>query len=156
MTKQQQPQQSGIEASTAEKLANLLVDINFFARQPYVFDLSHQAIRALQFVHRADAPPRIDQIAGLLGTAASTASELAKRMERKGLVTRRRSKADERVVEVRMTEAGLAALANHTSVDLGKLESALAALPPDERAGLVASMEALLQALRPDETGKSS
>ena len=140
------------QAQTAEadagRLAEMLVDINFYARQPYIFDLSHQSIRALQFINRAETPPRVDEIAKMLGTAASTASELAKRMERKGLITRRRSKIDERVVEIRLTDAGQEALANHTSADPKKLRAGLASLPDPQRRELIAAAEALLDALK--------
>lgn len=132
----------------AEALATLLTDISYFARQPYDFDLTHQSIRALQFIHRAKAPPRIDEIAGLLGTAASTASELAKRLERKGLLTRTRSKTDERVVEIRLTSAGETALANHTATDRAKLATALARLPQSEQQALLDALQTLSDGLQ--------
>lgn len=150
------PQPTEDARAHAEALAKLLTDIAYFARQPYDSDLSHQSIRALQFIHRAKAPPRIDEIAGLLGTAASTASELAKRLERKGLLTRQRSTTDERVVEIRLTPAGDAALANHTSSDCAKLATALARLPPAKRQGLLDAMADLSNGLQTAPSGSGT
>lgn len=50
----------------------------------------------------------VSELGAALGLDSGTLSPLLKRLERAGLVTRARSAGDERVVEVRLTPAGVA------------------------------------------------
>ena len=117
-------------------------------RREYAIDLSHRAIRVLQFVAFRQDPPRIDDVTAFLGCAPSTASELVKRLQKRGLVVRHRSASDERVVHIELTEAGWTALTEHTSVDPAKLESGLETLSVKEQKELIRLIGALTQRLR--------
>lgn len=132
------------------RLGAALTRLHYAARRTYSTDLSHQSIRVLQLLAMSATPPRVDDVARHLGAAASTASELLKRLQRKGLAERRRSAADERVVEVRLTEAGRAALDEHTSMDPAKLATLLGRLPEAEQATLTALVEGLTDACAQD------
>ncbi len=129
------------QADEAAALGEALSYLNFAARRPYAFDLSHRAVRVLQFVGRSIRPLRIDDVAKLLDCAASTASELVKRLEKRGLLVRRRAVTDERVVEIDLTEAGHAALLDHTAVDSEALRLGLARLSAAERRSLQRLLE---------------
>lgn len=78
---------------------------------------------------------------------ASTATELIKRLQTKKVLTRERSKLDERTIEIRLTAAGEAALTEHTSLDPRKLSDGLNALTAQERETLIASVEKMTRAL---------
>lgn len=119
------------------EVCDLLAFLYFAARREYAIDLSHRAIRVLQFVAYREETPRIDDVARFLECATSTASELIKRLQSKGLVVRSRSDRDERVVRLELTEAGRAALIEHTSLDPKKLETGLDALPVRDQKELI-------------------
>ena len=135
----------------AGQLAELLARIYYDARRDYSIDLSHRAIRVLQLCAYGSEPPRIDGVANQLGCAVSTASELVKRLQGKGLVVRQRSQKDERVVELHLTERGKSTLLEHTTLDGTKLTRALASLSATEQAELIRLTGEMMQALR--ETG---
>ena len=139
----------------ASELETSLASLYFAARRDYAIDLTHRAIRVLQLVAFSEDPPRIDDVARFLGCATSTASELVKRLQGKGLIVRRRSDSDERVVRLALTEAGQTALTEHTSLDPLKLEAGLGALPASDQKELVRLVGALTGALeRPQSSLK--
>jgi DNA-binding MarR family transcriptional regulator len=119
------------------RLSAILARLYFDARRDYSIDLSHRAIRVLQLAAFRGDPPRIDDVARQLGCATSTASELVKRLQSKGLLVRRRSDIDERVVELYLTNEGEAALLEHTTLDMEKLKSGLSALSVREQDELI-------------------
>jgi DNA-binding MarR family transcriptional regulator len=131
----------------AIELEAALATLYFVARRDYSIDLSHRAIRVLQLVAFADQAPRMDDVAHHLGCAASTASELVKRLHSKGLLVRRRSEQDERVVRLELADAGQVALTEHTSLDPKKLETGLEALSVSDQKELVRITRALAEAL---------
>ena len=129
----------------ARLLCESLSALYFAARRDYDIDLTHRAIRVLQFVAFREDAPRIDDVARFLGCAPSTASELLKRLQTKGLLLRTRSKSDERVVRLTLTPAGQEALVQHTSLDPGKIQSALGALPAGDQETLLGLMQAITE-----------
>ncbi len=128
----------------ATDLVELVSTLNFVARRPYSFDLSHRAIRVLSFVARTPEPLRVDDVAKLLDCAPSTASELVKRLQTKGFVERRRSTSDERVVEIGLTDAGRDALLEHTAADPAKMRAGLENMSAEDRAALLALLQDLV------------
>ncbi len=72
---------------------------------------------------------RVSEIAQALSIHQSTASNLLDKVERAGLVRRRRSRTDQRVVELYLTGAGEAALAKAPRPFTGVLSHALEQLP---------------------------
>lgn len=131
------------DADRVDRLNDALTRIYYAAKRGYGADLSHRAIRVLQLTAMAAAAPCVHDVARGLGMAVSSASELLKRMERKGLIERRRMSSDERVVEISLTPAGEAALTEHTTLDPAKLAAALADLTPAEQETLTALVERL-------------
>lgn len=86
----------------------------------------------------AEAPGlRVTELAQALSIHASTASNLLDKIEKSGLIRRERSREDQRVVRLFLTEAGQAALAAAPQPFTGVLPHALAQLPPEilERLG---------------------
>lgn len=130
-------------AGRVEALGALVRRLHFAARRDYRFDLSHRMVRVLNYVDFRDEPPRIDDIARFLGCAVSTASELVKRLQQRGLVVRQRSEIDERVVEVLLTVEGEAALEDHTTPDPEKMAALLDRLSDRQQADLLRLMDRL-------------
>ena len=131
----------------AEGLGMAMAELYYRARRDYETDLTHRAIRVLQFISHHDRAPRLDEITADLGSAPSTASELIKRLQNKGLVVRNRAKRDERTIEIELTEAGKVALAEHTTLDPRKLRDGLKALDDFEQDALVKSIRKITEAI---------
>ena len=130
------------------ELGDLLASLYYEARREYQTDLSHRAIRLLQFIAYSRAAPRVDDIAKFMGCATSTASEHIKRLQNKGLLVRYRSHDDERVVRVKLTEGGRSALVEHTSLDPEKLDKGLRGLPVREQAELIRLLKVMTGRLK--------
>jgi MarR family transcriptional regulator, organic hydroperoxide resistance regulator len=97
-----------------------------------------------------DANPDISvgELAGRLAIHLSTASNLVGRMEELGVVTRERVRHDQRVVRLRITEAGRAALRLAPGPPVGLLQQALLDLPPARLTALRRELEALLAQMK--------
>ena len=76
----------------------------------------------------------INEVADELGVAQSNASRSCDRLARPGLLERRRSPDDRRVVQVALTRAGRRLLDDVTRVRSHEIERVLAAMSPEERA----------------------
>jgi DNA-binding MarR family transcriptional regulator len=90
-------------------------------------------------------PRRITELAELEGLAQPTMTLLVKRLERDGLVTRERQADDGRVVVVRLTNAGQAALDDYRAQASAALGTYLAEMTDSQIAQLAAATEALAQ-----------
>jgi DNA-binding MarR family transcriptional regulator len=73
----------------------------------------------------SDCPRRITELAELEGLAQPTTTQLVKRLEREGLVSRDQHPADGRVVVVSITEEGASALADFRARATAKLREYL-------------------------------
>lgn len=87
---------------------------------------------------------RVSQIAEALSIHQSTASNLLDKVERAGLVRRSRSHKDQRVVELYLTEAGEAALAQAPRPFTGVLPHALEQMPESTLSRLNADLQAII------------
>ncbi|PEZ03595.1 MarR family transcriptional regulator [Bacillus sp. AFS018417] len=116
--------------------------IYFYLRHEYEENLTHQAIRILQMISRKEAPT-ISHIAAELHLSHNTASEHIKRLIQKGFVVKERSKQDERVVIVKLTETGQQALATHTLLDEAKLKQIGEKLSKEEKKLIQSAFELL-------------
>jgi DNA-binding MarR family transcriptional regulator len=92
-------------------------------------------------------PRRITELAELEGLAQPTMTLLVKRLERHGLVIRERRDDDGRVVRVRLTEAGIAALEDYRAQAGAVLGAYLAEMPDHQLDALAAATEALAELL---------
>jgi MarR family transcriptional regulator, negative regulator of the multidrug operon emrRAB len=77
---------------------------------------------------------------------------LADRLERRGLVERRRSDRDGRAVALQLTRAGRRAADEALAARADAIGTALGALQPDERAALTGMLERMLAAHTTDRT----
>jgi DNA-binding MarR family transcriptional regulator len=90
-----------------------------------------------------DGPRRITELAELEGLAQPTMTLLVKRLEAEGWVHRERSPGDGRVVLVRRTATGAAALDAFRAAAAEVLEACLEQMPEAQVRALAASVEAL-------------
>jgi DNA-binding MarR family transcriptional regulator len=90
-----------------------------------------------------EQPRRITSLADIEGLAQPTTTLLVKRLERDGLVRRERQASDRRVVLVRLTEDGAAALAGFRAKAIAALRGHLDELPDEQLDALVAATDAL-------------
>ncbi|MFD0768802.1 MarR family winged helix-turn-helix transcriptional regulator [Bacillus sp. CGMCC 1.60114] len=116
--------------------------IYFYLRHEYEENLSHQTIRILQMISRTEAQT-ISNIATKLNLSHNTASEHVKRLIQKEFVVKERSKKDERVVFVTVTEKGKKALATHTLLDETKLKKIEEKLSKEEKQLIQSAFELL-------------
>ncbi|MEA2145521.1 MAG: hypothetical protein QOG59_1108 [Solirubrobacteraceae bacterium] len=91
----------------------------------------------------SDGPRRITELAELEGLAQPTTTLLVKRLEDRGWVAREREPGDGRVVLVRSTEAGAAALDAFRACAAGVLESCLEQMADEHIEALAASVGAI-------------
>jgi DNA-binding MarR family transcriptional regulator len=97
----------------------------------------------------------VGDVAKAMDTHQSTASNLVKVLLRKQLMTLTKSSSDKRVVELRITPAGQAALANIPGPFEGVLPGALAQLDAYTLANLHRDLGSLIDALHADESAGS-
>ena len=91
----------------------------------------------------ATGPRRITELAELDGVAQPTMTVLVKRLAEHQLVTRARQPEDERVVLVRITDAGTAALTDYRSLISAAVREALVQMPDEHVAVLAQASQAL-------------
>jgi DNA-binding MarR family transcriptional regulator len=87
------------------------------------------------------------ELAGLLGLEKSTVSRLAAGLERKGWIRRGRDEGNQRYVRLYLTAEGGAVAARLWSAWHSRQARLLAALTPEERAGLAAGLRGLVRGL---------
>jgi|1185.fasta_scaffold1354739_1 DNA-binding MarR family transcriptional regulator len=92
-----------------------------------------------------DGPRRITELAEYERLAQPTMTQLVKRLEQSGLVTRKRQADDGRVVLVELTEAGVAAVADLRAQASAALGACLAEMPDEQVDALAAATETLTQ-----------
>ena len=90
-------------------------------------------------------PRRITELADFERLAQPTMTQLVKRLEQSGLVTRERQADDGRVVLVDLTEAGLAAVEDFRAQASAALGTCLAEMPDAQVEALAVATETLAQ-----------
>jgi DNA-binding MarR family transcriptional regulator len=90
-------------------------------------------------------PRRITELAAFERLAQPTMTQLVKRLEQSGLVTRERQPDDARVVLVDLTETGRAAVEDLRAQASAALATCLAEMPDDQVEALAAATETLAQ-----------
>ncbi|MFY0546173.1 MarR family winged helix-turn-helix transcriptional regulator [Brevibacillus sp. H7] len=118
--------------SSTEQLNHYFTSIYYFLHYPHQDGITHQAVRLLQHIEKRENVT-IGDLAKLLAVSHNTASEHVKRLIQNGLVSKERSREDERRVYVRITEKGQEVLKLHTQLDDGKLVQILERLPDEKR-----------------------
>ena len=114
--------------------------------------LSMTAVATLATLEREGAQ-RLTGLAALAGVTQPAMTQLISRLEDDGLVRREADRADGRVVQVRITDAGRATLARRRAGRAAKLAVILTQLSPEHQAALATAVPALdaLAAARRDE-----
>ena len=90
----------------------------------------------------------VGALADKLAIHLSTASNLVRRLEELKLVTRSRSRQDQRVVQLAVTAAGRRKLEQAPKPSMGLLQQALTETPQDELVALGAELDKLLRRMR--------
>ena len=104
--------------------------------QGVLMDCSKNELLALVHAYRA-GETTMSRIAEYVGVPLNTATGIANRLERRGLVERWRSEQDKRVVEVRITEQGKAQVAEVIQNIVDLMADLFEGLDDDERRVLV-------------------
>jgi DNA-binding MarR family transcriptional regulator len=117
-----------------------------YSRQLHQAGISGRKMAALR--HLLEAGPRtIGQLRSYLYISNSSTSQLIANLERKGYVTRTRSKADHRVVNVDLTDAGREIAQNTGLGGVPLLREKLKTLPPERLARIHAAMTDMMNLL---------
>ena len=116
-------------------------------------ELSLTAASTLRRLERS-GPRRLSELSGPEGVTQPAMTQLVTRLEKDGLAVRSGDPADGRVVVVRITDAGRAAIARRREGRARALSEALRRLSPEDQAALVAVLPVLerLGALITDDT----
>jgi DNA-binding MarR family transcriptional regulator len=133
------------EAATAFGELFPAVYLRFHRRDGKRAELPGASRAVLQ--HLAGAGPlTIGELAAHVDRAQSVASEIARHLERDGLLERIKDPRDRRRTLVWLTDAGTAALAHDRDVlSRDRVAAAMAHMTKSERAGLIAGMTALIK-----------
>jgi MarR family transcriptional regulator, organic hydroperoxide resistance regulator len=110
--------------SIIEDINEKWTDIYYLLHYVHEDNITHQAIRLLQYIEKNEEAT-IGDLAKHLAVSHNTASEHIKRLIKKGLVNKKRSHLDERRVIVELTEEGKRVLHRHTRLDAEKLRKIL-------------------------------
>jgi MarR family transcriptional regulator, lower aerobic nicotinate degradation pathway regulator len=133
------------ELSTVDALAQLSFLIQgTLERRASEHDLSMIQTRLLGVLR--DRTPTMNELAKLLGLDKSSVTGLVDRAERRGLVRRVPSKTDGRAVQVSLTDAGRAQVAEVAARFETDVAAILATLPSSERKALSALVSRVLVA----------
>ncbi len=130
----------------AEALSRHFAAIYHYCHPVYTFSLSHQAVRALQFIHY-QPEATISALAVHLGCAQNTASEIVQRLAEKGLILKERKDDDERTVVLSLTEQGTQVLYEQTGLDVERLAVCLEQLSPKEQELIFSGVTLLAESL---------
>ncbi len=93
-----------------------------------------------------ERPVTLGWLASHLALPTSTTSTIVKRLATRGLVRRVRDPGNERRLAITLTPEGRRRVEADTVLDPGRLQAALAAVPPAERTAMLAALQQLVQA----------
>jgi len=108
-------------------------------------EVTEKQARILRHLDERD-PTMVGELADFLGVTPSTMSLNLKRLEAMGCVHRSRDPDDRRVMNVRLTATGGRIKVATSPLHLGRLDSVLGSLRPDERARAVEGVRLLVDA----------
>ena len=98
--------------------------------------------------HLRSGPQTGGRLGELAGLSPTSISRLVDRLERRGLVSRKRDSEDRRIVEVRLEPAGERLLGEVKVLKGSDLHHAVEVMSPDERRKLTASLTRLVELTR--------
>ena len=124
------------------ELNKYFTDIYFNLHPTQEEAISHQSVRILQLVQKKQYM-MIRDIAEKLSISHNTASEHVKKLENNGWLYKERSKEDQRMVYLYLTDTGSQILKKNTELDENKLQVALSRLSKNEREKIVEAFRLL-------------
>ena len=107
--------------------------------------LTMPQFRALR--HLREAPRTQRELVGLIDLSPAGVSRVVDRLQDRGLVVARRREEDRRIVEVRLTDAGLLELDDVSPLRDTVVEQAVAGIEPDGRARITRALRELVAAV---------
>jgi MarR family transcriptional regulator, organic hydroperoxide resistance regulator len=131
----------------ARELSHLFSSIYYHCHPHFTVPLSHSSVRALHCI-AMNPGATVREVAEHLGCAHNTASEILRRLDDKKLISRKRRKEDERVVELSLTPSGRKVLEEHTGLDIEKLDRLLSHIPKEEKEAIFKGFSLLLRRLK--------
>ncbi len=113
--------------------------------------LTGPQLLVLRELHR-EQNGTVGRLAEAISVSQATLTGIIDRLERKGLVQRRRDKTDKRRVMVRVTAAGKRVLQSPPSLLHNSFVEKFTRLAPEEQVKIVASLERLVEMMEPEAT----
>jgi DNA-binding MarR family transcriptional regulator len=137
----------------AETKAALLAYLDALALaepiQARLWQLAHLTLTQVSVLrHLRSSPHTAGRLGELAGLSATSISRLVDRLERRGLVSRKRDTEDRRMVEVHLEPAGERLLGEAKVFRGSELHHAVEAMSSDERRRLTASLARLVELTR--------
>jgi DNA-binding MarR family transcriptional regulator len=131
------------EQERAATATALMEAIQFVVRQMRSLEEGgFSSLAALSMLDSA-GPCRITELAVREGISQPSMTAMVTRLERQGLVERRRDPSDARVVLVAITDAGSDMLRRRRAAHIDFLSRLIAAMPPDEQHAVAGAATAL-------------
>jgi DNA-binding MarR family transcriptional regulator len=139
--------------AVTQRLRNILKGVQ--AHSKYVEKSCGLSSAKLWMLHEIAAAPglKVSKLAAALAIHPSTCSNMLDKLEEKQLVSRDRSKTDQRSVHIYITEEGRQFLDKAPKPAQGKLSNALEQLTPSQLTNLESGLDALVQALNINDSG---
>lgn len=139
--------------TVTQRLRNIFKGVQ--AHSKYVEKSCGLSSAKLWMLHEIAAAPgiKVSKLAAALAIHPSTCSNMLDKLEEKQLVSRDRSKTDQRSVHIYITEEGRQFLDKAPKPAQGKLSNALGQLTPSQLTDLESGLDALVQALNINDSG---
>jgi MarR family transcriptional regulator, temperature-dependent positive regulator of motility len=128
------------------RVAQCVTDI--FAAQAKDYDLTPRQVAVLTTVARSEGLSQTGIVART-GIDRSTLADVVRRLQRKGLLQRRRTKEDARAYAVKLTDEGQRMLRTIEPLAKRVDEQILDALPPKAQQSLITALQMIVAKLQP-------
>jgi DNA-binding MarR family transcriptional regulator len=135
-----------VNSSASERFQTAFAQVWLHLRRGDDADLSEHERQLLHHIPAAAPGVTLGEVADHLALPRSSASVLVKDLARRGFVRRARDRADERRLALLLTAEGARRVAADSVLHPERLDAALDALEPSERAALVDALERLAAA----------
>ena len=130
-----------MNSSANEQFQSAFAQVWLHLRRGDDLDLSEHERQLLHHIPARAPGVTLGEVADHLALPRSSASVLVKDLARRGFVRRARNRADERRLALLLTAEGARRVAADSVLDPDRLDAALSALGPDERAAMIAALE---------------
>ena len=140
------PYDNGLYRDTIQKFLSVYRYIRGYGRQMQQEGISGRKISTLRYLMEA-GPLMVGQLGDYLCISDSSTSELIAWLKRRGLVSRRRSERDNRVVMVEITPSGQELAESTPLGGIPLLREAIKGLPPERLTTINQAMSDILDLL---------